>query len=256
MIKAARFGLHIHSGGVMSVSTVVSKPWRLGVRAISTITAPGIAWLVAHNDRWYVRRLPNALTWSRLAVPVTTAICVIYFRAGKPGAATWLFLLTVLLIATDIVDGKVARRLGVVSEFGKYLDPALDKLTLLSISAGFLVALGSTSLSAWWLLAAVLMTAIRLYYDVKLIVLTDRGRKLLKKQHVDASSISGAGPWGKRKFRTDCLTMGVAWPLLIWVGSARWTAVIPLCLGFPLAIVFARRSITGHIDDFHRVMSK
>ncbi|HEY8103906.1 MAG TPA: CDP-alcohol phosphatidyltransferase family protein, partial [Gaiellaceae bacterium] len=71
--------------------------------------------------------LPNALTVLRLAlVPI---FIVVFLRAddGSSWAAGWIFLVAGI---TDQVDGWLARRWHVESEFGKYADPLADRLMI------------------------------------------------------------------------------------------------------------------------------
>lgn len=81
-----------------------------------------------HHFRKYLTKeqiltIPNFMSLIRLAmVPVIVGL---YWR-GKYYAAAGLVLLSAL---TDILDGIVARRLDMVSDLGKILDPFCDKLT-------------------------------------------------------------------------------------------------------------------------------
>ncbi len=71
--------------------------------------------------------LPNALTVLRLAlVPV---FLVVFLRAddGSSWAAGWIFLVAGV---TDQVDGWLARRWRVESQFGKIADPLADRLMI------------------------------------------------------------------------------------------------------------------------------
>lgn len=89
-------------------------------------------------------QLPNALTLARvLAIPpFVAAFCSP--RAARLRVPAALFA---AMSFTDFVDGYLARRWGVQSEFGAFLDPVADKLlvctslTLLSATLGICVAL-------------------------------------------------------------------------------------------------------------------
>lgn len=86
-----------------------------------------------------VLTLPNGLSALRLAcVPVFVVLLV------QPGRADWLPAAVLLgaLGATDWVDGFLARRLGQVSTVGKVLDPAADRLLLVTAAVST-VALGA-----------------------------------------------------------------------------------------------------------------
>jgi CDP-diacylglycerol--glycerol-3-phosphate 3-phosphatidyltransferase len=81
-------------------------------------------------------QLPNALTVLRLAlIPLFVGL---YIRAGDGSswAAGWVFLVAGV---TDQVDGFLARRWHVESQFGKVADPLADRLMI--DAAAILVAL-------------------------------------------------------------------------------------------------------------------
>ena len=71
--------------------------------------------------------LPNAITIARiLAVPLMIWLIV----SGEYLAAVWVFVLAGI---SDGVDGFIAKRFGLQTELGAYLDPLADKLLLVSI---------------------------------------------------------------------------------------------------------------------------
>ena len=73
--------------------------------------------------------LPNALTLSRLAaIPVLMVLLIARFQ-GHDQIAAAVF---VVVSFTDTLDGQIARRRGMVSDLGKFLDPLADKLFVLS----------------------------------------------------------------------------------------------------------------------------
>ena len=84
--------------------------------------------------RW--SRLPNILTLSRIAIIPPLVWLIALPQAWAAWAAGAVFLLA---SATDFVDGFAARRLQVVSHFGKLMDPIADKLMV----AALLVALAA-----------------------------------------------------------------------------------------------------------------
>lgn len=92
-----------------------------------------------------MRQLPNLLTGLRLAL---TPVAVWAIGAGHDATAFWAFAAAG---ASDFLDGFVARRFGLVSRFGALLDPAADKLLMLSCLV-VLLAMGATPL---WLVIVV-----------------------------------------------------------------------------------------------------
>ncbi|MBQ8533682.1 MAG: CDP-diacylglycerol--glycerol-3-phosphate 3-phosphatidyltransferase [Clostridia bacterium] len=86
--------------------------------------------------------LPNKLTIARMIMtPIFLATLIIDFKYH-------LFVaLAVFGIAsfTDMLDGNIARKQGLVTDFGKFLDPIADKILTTSAFVGFL-ALGGPGL--------------------------------------------------------------------------------------------------------------
>jgi len=88
--------------------------------------------------RWL--NLPNALTLLRLAL---VPFVIHSILAGRQAIALGLFAAAGL---TDILDGAAARRAGLVTAAGAYLDPIADKCLL----SGVYLALAATGLAPWW----------------------------------------------------------------------------------------------------------
>ncbi|RMD86636.1 MAG: CDP-diacylglycerol--glycerol-3-phosphate 3-phosphatidyltransferase [Alphaproteobacteria bacterium] len=75
-------------------------------------------------------QLPNWLTLSRIfAVPLLVGA----FYLEQPLGSWVAFVLFVIAGITDYLDGLLARRLGVVSALGRFLDPIADKLMVGSV---------------------------------------------------------------------------------------------------------------------------
>ena len=74
--------------------------------------------------------LPNILTLSR--VPAKFAIVALMYRrwTGAASIAFWLFIAGAV---SDWLDGYVARKQGIVSDFGKLMDALTDKIMVIGI---------------------------------------------------------------------------------------------------------------------------
>ncbi len=77
----------------------------------------------------YIRKnwnVPNALTILRvLMVPV-------YVVLFAKGLKYWALIVFLLACFTDLLDGQIARRCHLITDFGKLMDPLADKLMVLT----------------------------------------------------------------------------------------------------------------------------
>ncbi|HZV83214.1 MAG TPA: CDP-alcohol phosphatidyltransferase family protein, partial [Geobacteraceae bacterium] len=74
------------------------------------------------NTIW---NIPNILTLMRIAaIPVMTLLLM----SGSRETCFWAAALFSAASFTDWLDGYLARRMGIVTVFGKFLDPIADKL--------------------------------------------------------------------------------------------------------------------------------
>ncbi|HTJ81477.1 MAG TPA: CDP-alcohol phosphatidyltransferase family protein, partial [Polyangiaceae bacterium] len=71
------------------------------------------------------KNLPNLLTFGRI---VMIPVVLVLLDLGTPKASVWAALVYGLAAITDALDGWLARRQGLVSVLGKFLDPLADKL--------------------------------------------------------------------------------------------------------------------------------
>lgn len=95
----------------------------------------------------------NVLSMARMALVVPIAVLI--YRGGPLGPTMTLIGVA---IATDWLDGQVARRSGTVSEWGKVLDPMADKLAAAAITLALVLrppAFGP-SLPVWFVAAVIL----------------------------------------------------------------------------------------------------
>lgn len=106
--------------------------------------------------REYMRQnwnVPNVLTLIRLfLVPVY----VLLFAIGEKYAALTIFLLASF---TDLLDGRIARKYNLITDFGKLMDPLADKVMV--VTAMCSMAIGSKTISAVVPWAAVVILFIK-----------------------------------------------------------------------------------------------
>lgn len=73
--------------------------------------------------------IPNLLTFARiLMIP----LCLWFLDKETPKSGFWSAIVFTLAAITDLLDGYLARKLGVVSVLGKLIDPLADKLIVMA----------------------------------------------------------------------------------------------------------------------------
>ena len=93
--------------------------------------------------------LPNKLTMLRIILtPVFLA--VLYW--GFPGADYAALAIFIIASLTDMLDGKIARKYNLVTDFGKFADPLADKILVV---AALLWFVETGRMSAWMVMIVV-----------------------------------------------------------------------------------------------------
>ncbi|MCI8286427.1 MAG: CDP-diacylglycerol--glycerol-3-phosphate 3-phosphatidyltransferase [Lachnospiraceae bacterium] len=114
--------------------------------------------------------IPNLMGYFRIALlPV---FLLLYYRADEPPFYIAALLVLAVSFLTDFLDGKIARKFNMVTDFGKILDPVADKLT----QGGIALALTFQYPLTVRLLAFFLLK--ELYMAVMGLVLMKKSRKI------------------------------------------------------------------------------
>src|ERR1700720_3939579 len=107
----------------------------------------------------------NRLTLSRLALTVLFVALLSSFWHYARSTALVIFLIAGL---TDFIDGEIARRYGVITNFGKLMDPLVDKIM---VAAAFISLVPLKGIPAWAATTVVardfLITGLRLMATTK-----------------------------------------------------------------------------------------
>ncbi len=155
--------------------------------------------------------LPNKLTMLRIIlIPF-----FVVFMLLSPGEAAYRWIALGIFITaslTDLLDGKIARKYGLVTNFGKLMDPLADKM-LVSAALICLTALGQ--LDAW-------------------IVIVIISREFiisgLRQIAADNGIVIAASYWGKYKTTFQmimiCLLIAAIGSLYLLTEIVTWAAVI------------------------------
>jgi phosphatidylglycerophosphate synthase len=78
----------------------------------------------------------NPKLWPNLLSTVRIALMPAVLLAAIAGSQRWFLILVAASLATDALDGFLARRLNAFSDFGRKLDSAADYLTMITGLAG------------------------------------------------------------------------------------------------------------------------
>lgn len=139
--------------------------------------------------------LPNKLTILRIAM---IPLFVLFFEmTSLPLNYFWAFAMFGIASLTDLLDGKIARKYNLVSDFGKLMDPLADKV-LVTAALVCLVA-DPAALTPSWVVIVILareflVTSLRLLAAAKGVVLA-------------------ADKWGK--YKTATTMIWICWNLLV-----------------------------------------
>lgn len=176
--------------------------------------------------------VPNLITIARiLLVPVF--VWMLAADAGADGALRWAAAaLFVVAIATDSLDGHLARSRGLVTDLGKLLDPIADKL-LTGAAFVMLAVLGELP---WWVTVPILVrewgiTVWRLVEAKRIVMPAGRGGKLKTVMQAIALSTALLPLWllvGEPMHWINAVLMSIAFVLTIWSGADYlWQAYRP-----------------------------
>jgi CDP-diacylglycerol--glycerol-3-phosphate 3-phosphatidyltransferase len=154
--------------------------------------------------------LPNQLTTSRI---VLTLIFLFAVFIEFPGNYTLALVLFVVASITDWLDGAIARRRKLITNFGILMDPLADKI--LTCSA-FIAFVGHDWVQAWMVVVVVArelaITGLRLLAASKNVVLA-------------------AERYGKHKTISQMVTVSV---VLLNVSYPHWGSFGRTLFGFPI----------------------
>ncbi len=116
--------------------------------------------------------LPNLLTLSRI---VALFALVPLLMVEWKGCATFAFFLFIFASITDWLDGYVARRYGMISNFGKLMDALADKILVMGM---FVVLLALDILPAWSVVLVLIMLSREFLITGLRLVAASKGRVL------------------------------------------------------------------------------
>ncbi|WBB77125.1 CDP-diacylglycerol--glycerol-3-phosphate 3-phosphatidyltransferase [Micromonospora sp. WMMD1128] len=147
----------------------------------------------------------NLLTAARLLLVPVFAVTVAVSGMSHAGWRMVACLIFVVASATDLVDGWIARRFGLVTSLGKVADPIADK----ALTGTALVLLSWYDRLPWWVTVVILarelgITALRFWVIRHGVIAASRGGKIKTALQILAitwylwpmpDALAPVGPW-------------------------------------------------------------
>ena len=155
--------------------------------------------------------LPNKLTIARV---IMIPFFVLFLLTGMGGAASKWIALAIFIIAslTDLLDGHIARKYNLVTNFGKFMDPLADKLL---VCAAMICLVEMGRLPAW--IVIVIISREFIISGFRLIA-SDNGR------------VIAASYWGKFKTTFQmlmiCLMIADIAQIAVVTAAVMWIALV------------------------------
>lgn len=164
--------------------------------------------------------LPNLITVVRiLLAPVF--FWMLLADGGEDGALRWAAaVLFILAIATDGLDGAIARRRNLVTDLGKLLDPIADKV----LTGAALVGLSILGELPWW------VTIVILVREIGITVF----RFVMLRDHVIPASRGGKL---KTVFQSVAISLALLPLWLVFGDWVHWVNTVTMALALILTVV-------------------
>ncbi|MGB7447916.1 MAG: CDP-diacylglycerol--glycerol-3-phosphate 3-phosphatidyltransferase [Ornithinimicrobium sp.] len=123
--------------------------------------------------------VPNALTMLRIVLVPLFVVVLLANDGASTSMRVWAALIFVVAVATDWLDGDLARRQGLVTDFGKIADPIADK----ALIGAALICLSLLGELAWWVTVVIMLreigiTVLRFVIIKRGVMPASRGGKL------------------------------------------------------------------------------
>jgi len=157
--------------------------------------------------------IANALTVVRLAL---VPVFVYFLVSGGTSDRALAFVAFALASVTDLLDGELARRRGLITDFGKIADPIADK----ALTGSALITLSVLGELAWWVTCIIVVrelavTALRFWVIRHGVIAASRGGKLKTMLQIVAISLYVL-PWHVTLLRE--IVMGAALVVTVVTG--------------------------------------
>ena len=164
--------------------------------------------------------LPNKITIFR--VIMVPFFLIFYMIPGIPGGKWIALAIFIIASISDMVDGKLARKYGLVTDFGKFMDPLADKLLVCS---AMIALIPNGRIMAW-----------------VVIVITARESAIsgFRLAAADNGKVIAASMWGKVKTTVTMIMIG----FLIGNLGENIPAIATYVRAFELVLIYVSAALT------------
>lgn len=159
---------------------------------------------------------PNKLTLARMiATPIFMATMLIDFP--------YHYLVSLVLFAaaslTDMIDGKMARKYNLVTDFGKFLDPLADKMLTTSAYLGFMFLYSAAGGNYGWQMTTIVFIVLFREFMVSSLRLVTAKSGL----------VVAANIWGKLKTVSQMVGLVAALFFYTLIVDFKLSQIQPVC---------------------------
>ncbi|MDR3051172.1 MAG: CDP-diacylglycerol--glycerol-3-phosphate 3-phosphatidyltransferase [Oscillospiraceae bacterium] len=177
--------------------------------------------------------LPNKLTLLRVAL---VPLYLLLLGLGATWCRVLALLVFVVAALTDLFDGRIARAAGLVTNFGKFMDPIADKLLVIPA----LVLMVQMAIVPAWM--CIIFVAREFIISGLRLIAASRG------------TVIAAGVWGKLKtvaqlVAVALLTVPWPWAWLSALGMAWLYAATALTILSCAVYVWQGRALLSDLED-------
>lgn len=165
---------------------------------------------------------PNKLTLGRI---IATPVFMMTMLFDFPGRFIVALLLFILASFTDLLDGKIARKKNLITDFGKFLDPLADKMLTTAAYLGFICVYGGEPVYCAQITAITFIVLFREFAvsSIRLVVVSSGGK------------VIAANMWGKAK--TVSQMLGITASLTIFAAKDIFPALESFDCVFNIIII-------------------
>lgn len=164
--------------------------------------------------------LPNKLTVLRMVL--IPFVMFFYLATFIPHGIGKIVALVIFILAalTDLLDGKIARKYNLVTNFGKFLDPIADKL--LTSAVLFMLMVDGTIPAPYGVIIVTIIIAREFMVSALRLLAASKG------------TVLAADIWGKAKTMVQMIAIPVCMliPFLIEIAAVAWLVLTVQIIGW------------------------